>query len=87
LRDLRPSDDPLYPGEQRRRWQLTAREIVSGIGDDLLDSASEAAWTGRVVAAKNGPVWLTASRADLRFRSGLRRALPMATPDDPEAPQ
>ncbi|MEE2038068.1 type I-E CRISPR-associated protein Cse1/CasA [Nocardiopsis sp. CT-R113] len=87
LRDLRPSDDPLYPGEQRSRWQLTAREIVSGIGDDLLDSASEAAWTGRVVAAKNGPVWLTASRADLRFRSGLRRALPMATPDDPEAPQ
>ncbi|GAA1448850.1 type I-E CRISPR-associated protein Cse1/CasA [Nocardiopsis tropica] len=87
LRDLRPSDNPLYPAEQRRQWQLTARQIVSGIGDDLLDSASEASWTGRVVAAKNGPVWLTASRADLRFRSGLRRALPMATPDDPETQQ
>lgn len=87
LRGLSPSEDPHYPAEARRRWQLTARAIVSGLGDDLLDSAGDASWSGRVVATKNGTVWLTASRADLRFRSGLRRALPMATPDDPEAPQ
>ncbi|WP_190394719.1 type I-E CRISPR-associated protein Cse1/CasA [Nocardiopsis deserti] len=81
LRDLRPSDNPLYPDEQRRTWQLTAHEIVSRLGAELMDTAGEAAWTGRVVATKNGSAWLTASRADLRFRSALRRALPLTNTD------
>lgn len=81
LRDLRPSEDPLYPAEQRRTWQLTTRQIVFRLGAELIDTAGEAAWTGRVVATKKGSVWLTASRADLRFRSALRRALPLTNTD------
>ncbi|MCK9868065.1 type I-E CRISPR-associated protein Cse1/CasA [Nocardiopsis dassonvillei] len=81
LRDLRPSEDPLYPAEQRRTWQLTTRQIVLQLGAELMDTAGEAAWTGRVVATKKGSVWLTASRADLRFRSALRRALPLTNTD------
>ncbi|MCP3017154.1 type I-E CRISPR-associated protein Cse1/CasA [Nocardiopsis dassonvillei] len=78
LRGLDTTEPPL---EQRREWQVEAHRIVSRLGDELMDTAGEAAWTGRVVATKKGAVWLTASRADLRFRSALRRALPLTNTD------
>jgi CRISPR system Cascade subunit CasA len=78
LRGLNTTEPPL---EQRREWQVEAHRIVSRLGDELMDTAGEAAWTGRVVATKKGSVWLTASRADLRFRSALRRALPLTNTD------
>ena len=83
LRDLRPSENPLYPTEQRRRWQLTVHQVVSWLGDELMDTAGEAAWTGRVVSTKKGSVWLTASRADLRFRAALRATLPLTKVSQP----
>ena len=83
LRDLRPSENPLYPTEQRRRWQLTVHQVVSRLGDELMDTAGEAAWTGRVVSTKKGSVWLTASRADLRFRAALRATLPLTKVSQP----
>jgi CRISPR system Cascade subunit CasA len=78
LRGLDTTEPPL---EQRREWQVEAHRIVSRLGTELMDTAGEAAWTGRVVATKKGSVWLTASRADLRFRSALRRALPLTNTD------
>ncbi|MFE6384818.1 type I-E CRISPR-associated protein Cse1/CasA [Nocardiopsis dassonvillei] len=78
---LRGLDTTKPPLEQRRAWQLTAHEIVFRLGAELMDTAGEAAWTGRVVATKKGSVWLTASRAELRFRSALRRALPLTNTD------
>lgn len=74
-------EDPLYPTEQRRDWQFTAREIVSRIGDELIDSASGASWEGRVLESKSGAFWLNASSVDLRFRRALRTCLPLTNSD------
>ncbi|MFY7069267.1 type I-E CRISPR-associated protein Cse1/CasA [Nocardiopsis changdeensis] len=79
---LRSSDDPGYPAEERRRWQAEVHRIVSDLGGDLVRASGEAAWQGRVVHTAKGDLWLNASRADLRFRSGLRKALTMAAPED-----
>ncbi len=64
---------------RRRDWQREVRHIVAGIGDRLVGEAGEAAWAGRVIDTRNGPLWLTASRADLRFRAALKKTLPMST--------
>ncbi|WP_150244218.1 type I-E CRISPR-associated protein Cse1/CasA [Nocardiopsis quinghaiensis] len=85
LRGLNTAEPPL---EQRRHWQLQAHQTVFQLGAELMDTVGEAAWTGRVIATKKGSVWLTASRADLRFRAGLRKVLPLTIPDDsPEEEQ
>ncbi len=77
-----PLEDPSYPMEQRRAWQFTAREIVSRLGDELIDSASEASWEGRVLETKSGAFWLNTSSVDLRFRRALRKCLPLTNSDD-----
>ncbi|MFL1429140.1 MULTISPECIES: type I-E CRISPR-associated protein Cse1/CasA [unclassified Nocardiopsis] len=87
LRGLEPSDDPDYPTEQRRRWQLQVRGIVSEIGDDLVRATGDAAWQGRVVHTSKGDLWLNTARADLLFRVGLRKALTMTLPEDAVAPE
>ncbi|SDH02056.1 CRISPR system Cascade subunit CasA [Sinosporangium album] len=72
------------PIEQRSAWQRRTHRIVSRLGDELLRSAGDAAWEGRVVETKKGQdIWLTASYADLAFRTRLSRALPMATLNEP----
>ncbi len=77
----RPLDDPLDPTEQRRQWQLIVRDTVSRLGDELIDSASEASWEGRVLESKSGSFWLNTSSVDLRFRRALRRCLPLTNID------
>lgn len=76
-----PLDDPLFPAEQRCRWQLIVRDSVSRLGDELIDSTSEASWEGRVLESKSGPFWLNTSSVDLRFRRALRRCLPLTNTD------
>ncbi|MDB1087697.1 type I-E CRISPR-associated protein Cse1/CasA [Streptomyces sp. ACA25] len=76
LTTLAPGDD----GAQRRGvWQREARRVVGGLADGLIDSAGEAAWQGRVITTATGAVWLSASRAETRFRRKLRQALPLTT--------
>lgn len=86
LRRLKPSDDPDYPAERRRHWQLQLHEIVSGIGGELIRTAGGAAWQGRVVHNAKGDLWLNTARADLLFRTGLNKALPMASPETSRTP-
>ncbi|WP_017587081.1 type I-E CRISPR-associated protein Cse1/CasA [Nocardiopsis ganjiahuensis] len=76
-----PLDDPRYPTEQRREWQLTVRATVARLGDELIESASEASWEGRVLQTKSGAFWLNTSSADLRFRRALRASLPLTVSD------
>ncbi|MFE2347968.1 type I-E CRISPR-associated protein Cse1/CasA [Kitasatospora cineracea] len=81
LAAIRDGDQPTT---LRTDWQQQAREIVSGLGSDLISQAGEAAWQGRMVATKQGEAWLNTSSADLWFRSRLKRALPLAFPDIPQ---
>ncbi|MGW5876008.1 type I-E CRISPR-associated protein Cse1/CasA [Nocardiopsis terrae] len=76
-----PLADPRYPTEQRREWQFTVRETLARLGDELIDSASEASWEGRVIETKSGAFWLNTSSADLRFRRALRKSLPLTVSD------
>ncbi|MDB4873143.1 MAG: CRISPR-associated protein Cse1 family [Gemmatimonadales bacterium] len=74
LAGLRPGDDPQA---RRSDWQGRAHRILTRLGDELLASAGDAAWEGRVIKTKAGQeLWLTASYADLAFRSKLRKVLP-----------
>lgn len=80
LAALGPGDVPL---ERRTAWQRLAHRIVSGLGDELIRQAGDAAWEGRVIETRAGQdMWLNASQADLLFRIRLRKALPLAAPDD-----
>ncbi|MET9711888.1 type I-E CRISPR-associated protein Cse1/CasA [Nocardiopsis alba] len=74
-------DDPLYPTHRRRDWQRELREIVVRLGEELIESASDASWEGRVIETKGGAFWLHASSVDLRFRRALNKCLPLATSD------
>ncbi|MBB2910398.1 CRISPR system Cascade subunit CasA [Streptosporangium becharense] len=81
LAGIRPGD---APQTQRSAWQRQAHRIVSRLGDQLLRSAGDAAWEGRVIKAQGQELWLTASRADWMFRTRLRKALPATAVDDPQ---
>ncbi|MFI1377797.1 type I-E CRISPR-associated protein Cse1/CasA [Embleya sp. NPDC020886] len=72
LYHLRNGDDPLA---RRHEWQRQAHRIIADLGEELVDGAGDAAWEGRMVDAKGGPQWLTASLAHLRFRTRLNKAL------------
>lgn len=75
LRHLAPQSDP---EERRAAWQSQTHRLISRLADDLLRSAGDTAWEGRVIETKGRPLWLSASQADLSFRFRLRRALPAA---------
>ncbi|TDQ53219.1 type I-E CRISPR-associated protein Cse1/CasA [Actinorugispora endophytica] len=82
LRSLAPGED----GDERRRdWQREVRRVLARLGKRLVAEAGEAAWAGRVVATKNGHLWITASSVDLRFRASLKKELPMSTEQTAEA--
>lgn len=69
--------------EQRAAWQHQAQQTVRRVGEELLRSAGDTAWAGRVIKTKQGQdLWLTASHADLAFRTRLRTALPAAATHD-----
>lgn len=78
LAQLRPGD---HPHERRQGWQRQAHQAVTRLGEELLQEAGDAAWEGRVIQTRAGQkLWLTAARADLSFRTRLRKALPAAGP-------
>ncbi|WP_378741359.1 type I-E CRISPR-associated protein Cse1/CasA [Nocardia brasiliensis] len=68
-------------GEARARWQCTVRSATYPVVAELVSAASPAAWVGREVRGQ----LLNVSRAELWFRSALRKALPLTDtrPDDP----
>ena len=78
--------DPEYPARQRGAWQRIVRRTVSQLGDELIESAGEASWEGRVLDTKNGAFWLNTSSVDLRFRRALRTCLPLAVTDTEPTP-
>ncbi|MFJ2028390.1 type I-E CRISPR-associated protein Cse1/CasA [Streptosporangium sp. NPDC087985] len=80
LTGLLPDDDPQA---RRSAWQDRTHLMVSKLGQELLRSAGDAAWQGRVETWQGQEIWLTASRADLLFRARLRKALPAATANAP----
>lgn len=75
------------PEEHHAEWQRTVRRVIADLGTDLVENAGEAAWTGRVVGTANGSVWLTASRADIRFRAALKKELPLSNIDQTPIPK
>ncbi|WP_089227151.1 type I-E CRISPR-associated protein Cse1/CasA [Actinacidiphila glaucinigra] len=66
------------PQQLRTAWQCTARRIVARLADDVINTAGETAWQGRLVSSAKGQTWLNADLADLWFRSRLNKALPLA---------
>ncbi len=76
LSRLGPRDDP---DDERIEWRRRAHRIIRDLGDQLVVEAGDAAWTGRLIEAKNGTFWLTAGGADLRFRAALNEALSVPT--------
>ncbi|MBF4163027.1 type I-E CRISPR-associated protein Cse1/CasA [Nocardioides acrostichi] len=75
LARLQVGDDPQT---QRREWQQQAAQIVEGVGQRLLSSASPSAWIGHLKDDQTKD----AALADRRFRAGLARELADLTPDD-----
>ncbi|GAA2699132.1 type I-E CRISPR-associated protein Cse1/CasA [Nonomuraea recticatena] len=68
--------------QQREAWQRHAHRIILRAGEQILTTAPEAVWAGRVIVTKQGrDLWLTAGQADLSFRVRLREALPGAQTD------
>jgi len=82
LENLAPGADAQ---ERRRDWQRQVRRIIGAIGRELVDTAGEAAWSGRVIETDGGDsLWLTAGQAERRFWSELNSALPLTqAPSEP----
>ncbi|MBD0741908.1 type I-E CRISPR-associated protein Cse1/CasA [Streptomyces sp. CBMA152] len=74
------------PHELRTTWQHTVRREITVIATELISTAGEAAWHGRVIDHAKGQLWLNAASADLRFRVRLNERLPLAAgpASDPE---
>ncbi|WP_181957793.1 type I-E CRISPR-associated protein Cse1/CasA [Nonomuraea longispora] len=82
LAAIKPDDDAL---QRRTAWQQQVYLMVSRLGNELLRTAGDPAWEGRVIETKKGQsLWLNASAADLIFRARLRAALPAARPKERE---
>ncbi|WP_143590797.1 type I-E CRISPR-associated protein Cse1/CasA [Thermoactinospora rubra] len=83
LARLRPEASPQ---DQRTAWQRHAHRIIRRMGDELLGSAPQAAWVGRIVKTGQGrELWLSTSQAGLVFRGRLRAALPLSAAGDAPA--
>ncbi|MFD9142783.1 type I-E CRISPR-associated protein Cse1/CasA [[Kitasatospora] papulosa] len=72
LRDLAKSDDPY---EQRLAWQRQVYRVAAKFGDQLMATAGDGAWQGRIVETKKGTEWLNSALADKWFRIALNREL------------
>lgn len=66
------------PEGVRISWHRTARRLLHGLGDELVEAAGTAAWVGREVRGRR----VTAPEADGRFRGALARALPIPAEDE-----
>lgn len=80
LAAIREGDDPQ---ELRAAWQRIARQEISRLADELVTTAGEAAWQGRIITHAKGEAWLNTASADLWFRSRLRKCLTQAYDPDP----
>ncbi|GAA1740558.1 type I-E CRISPR-associated protein Cse1/CasA [Luedemannella helvata] len=77
LASLGPDSDPVA---ERESWQRLVKRAIARIGADLVAAAGPTAWVGRTVVDRNGrAVHYSSSQAEAWFRSGLAKALPMAT--------
>lgn len=84
LHNLAEADNPL---EQRGLWQKDVYRYLRQLGDQLLRQAGDAGWEGRVIAAKNGSLWLNSGLAEQWFRSSLNESLGSAFPaQEPDLP-
>ncbi|MFE1252966.1 type I-E CRISPR-associated protein Cse1/CasA [Streptomyces fungicidicus] len=73
------------PFEHRHTWQRQVRQMVSRLGDRLINAAGDAAWEGRIhIDTKGATHWLNAGLADVWFRGRLARAL--GDPGSPSSP-
>jgi CRISPR system Cascade subunit CasA len=72
-------DDETEFEEHFDKWQRQVREIVGAMGRDLISSAGEPAWKGRLVRER----WLDSSLASGFFWSALHKALPAAFETEP----
>jgi CRISPR system Cascade subunit CasA len=77
-------DEHSEANEARVRWRREARGILIHIAKELLRECGTDAVVGYPEKDKKGKVvgWMTASRAEARFKAALRKALPLE--DDPE---
>ncbi|OJF12141.1 type I-E CRISPR-associated protein Cse1/CasA [Couchioplanes caeruleus] len=73
LATLRPDTDPVTG---RRDWQHTVRDALLTSGSALVAQAGPAAWAGRETGGGRSQ-YLCSSLADLWFRRGLAKALPL----------
>ncbi|GAA1791223.1 type I-E CRISPR-associated protein Cse1/CasA [Planosporangium flavigriseum] len=81
LARLGPTSDP---AAERAWWQRLVWRAVVRLGNDLVAEAGPAAWVGRLGVDRNGrEVHYSSSQAEVWFRAGLAKALPMAA--DPVA--
>ncbi|MFF1378714.1 type I-E CRISPR-associated protein Cse1/CasA [Streptomyces sp. NPDC058308] len=72
LRDLATAEDP---DAHRTRWQQDTYRHLRQLGERLMSEAGNAAWEGRVVAAKKGSEWLNSALAEKWFLIHLSKAL------------
>jgi CRISPR system Cascade subunit CasA len=76
LARLGPDSDPVA---ERAEWQRLVRRAVARLGDELVEAAGPAAWVGRPRVDRTGrEVHYSSSQAEVWFRAGLAKALPMA---------
>lgn len=77
LARLGPASDP---AAERATWQRRLRRAVARLGRNLVDAAGPNAWMGRTPTDQHGrEVHYSSSQAEAWFRTGLAKALPLAT--------
>lgn len=65
-----------------RAWHSTVRSVLWGLGDSLVGTCTEKAWSGRDVERRSGgTVRLDAALATMWFSAALRESTPHADPD------
>lgn len=79
---LSEAQDPYL---EREKWKRDVRRIVERLGCQLLATAGEAAWAGRIVPDKQGTRWLNSGLAETWFRDRLTKVLGAPQYGDPTA--
>jgi len=74
-------DSHTDPTDAQASWHRLAYRVISRLGWSLLAEASPSAWVGRAVKGN----LVTTAHADQWFRRDLRKALPLAQIDAPDA--
>lgn len=66
-------------GVERSRWRREAREVLSRIEQEMLSECESDSVVGRPVRDEDGNVvgWMSAPRADMKFKTKMKKALPL----------